>query len=90
MANHKSAKTRIRRNERRRVINHARMMRIRSFIKRVQGAIAAGDAAAAQSAFRDAQTEIMRGANKGILHRNTAARTVARLNARVRALAGAQ
>ncbi|SDH12708.1 30S ribosomal protein S20 [Roseospirillum parvum] len=90
MANHKSAKTRIRRNERRRVINHARMMRIRSFIKRVHGAIASGDPAAALTAFREAETEIMRGANKGVLHKNTASRTVSRLSARVRDLAGAQ
>ncbi len=86
MANHKSAKTRIRRNARRFEVNHARIGRIRTFIKKVETAIASGDADQARSAFRAAQPEIHRGVTKGVLHRNTAARKISRLSARVKAL----
>ncbi|WP_299437724.1 30S ribosomal protein S20 [uncultured Rhodospira sp.] len=86
MANHKSAKTRIRRNDRRFAINHSRISRIRTFIKKVETALATGDAEQARAAFRVAQPEIHRGVTKGVLHRNTAARKIARLSARVKAL----
>jgi small subunit ribosomal protein S20 len=86
MANHKSAKTRIRRNERRAVINGNRVSRIRTFIKKVMTAIEAGDAKAADEALKNAQPEIYRGVSKGVLKKQTAARKMSRLSARVKAL----
>lgn len=85
MANHASAKTRIRRNARRADINGARRSRIRTFIKRIELALTVGDAKKAEEAFKEAQPEIQRGVAKGILHKNTAARKLSRLSARVKA-----
>ena len=87
MANHTSAKKHIRRNARRAVINGARMSRIRTFMKKVETAIASGDADAAREALRVAQPEIQRGVSRGVLHRNTASRKISRLAARVKAVA---
>jgi small subunit ribosomal protein S20 len=89
MAHHKSAKKRIRRNARRTEINRDRIGRVRSFVKKVELAIAGGDQDAAQAALRAAQPELHRGANRGVLHRNPAARKIARLNARVKAMGSA-
>lgn len=89
MANHESAKKRIRRNARRADINTARRSRIRTFVKKVEAAIAAGDAAAADAAFKAAQPELQRGAAKSILHKNTVARKLSRLSARIKALKAA-
>lgn len=86
MANHESAKKRIRRNARRADINGARRSRIRTFLKKVELALAAGDATQAESALRAAQPELARGASKGVLHKRTASRKLSRLSARVRAL----
>jgi small subunit ribosomal protein S20 len=86
MAHHKSAQKRIRRNANREVINTARKNRIRSFIRKVEEAIAAGEKDTAAAALRAAQPEIHRGINKGILHRNTAARRLSRLSTRINAL----
>lgn len=86
MANHKSAKTRIRRNERRRVINGARRGRVRTHIKKVEAAIEAGDKEAAAAALKAAQPEIHRGVSKGVLHKNTASRKISRLNAAIKAI----
>lgn len=86
MANHKSAKTRIRRNERRAVINGERMSRIRTFIKKVALAIESGDAKAADEALRAAQPELYRGVSKGIIKKQTASRKMSRMSARVKAL----
>ena len=86
MANHKSALKRIRRNERRHVVNHARLSRIRTFIKKVEGAIESRDPEAASAALRAAQPEIHRGVSHGVLHRNTADRKLSRLARRVKAL----
>ena len=86
MAHHKSAKKRIRRNARRETINRARVSRIRTFVKKVEVAIAGGDKATAESAFRAAQPELHRGVTKGVLHRNTVARKVSRLSARIKAI----
>ena len=86
MANHASSKKRIRRNARRAEINGTRRGRIRTFVKKVELALAAGDTAGAEGALRDAQPEIYRGVAKGILHKNTAARKVSRLAARIRKL----
>ena len=86
MANIKSAKKRARRNARRTVINGARRSRVRTYVKKVEAALAGNEKPAAEEALRAAQPELMRGVTKGLLHRNTAARTIARLNARIKAL----
>jgi small subunit ribosomal protein S20 len=87
MAHHKSAKTRIRRNARRAVINGDRIGRIRTFVKKVEAAIASGNAAEAKTAFLAAQPELQRGAQKGVMHKNTVARKLSRLSSRIKALA---
>ena len=74
MAYHKSAKKRIRQTERRTTVNRARISRVRTFVKKVELAIAGGDKAAAQEALRVAQPELMRGVTKGVIHRNTSER----------------
>lgn len=84
MANHASAEKRIRRNAKRATINGARRSRIRTFIKKVELALSAGDADAAQKALAAAQPEMDRGVAKGILHKNTVARKLSRLTARVK------
>ena len=84
MANHKSAKKRIRRNQARAEINKSRISRIRTFIKKVEAAIVTGDAPAAKLALTEAQPEIMRGVSKGVLHKNTASRKMSRLAASVK------
>ncbi|EHI48473.1 ribosomal protein S20 [SAR116 cluster alpha proteobacterium HIMB100] len=86
MANHKSAKKRIRRNANRAEINKSRISRIRTFVKRVEAAIASGDKDTAQAALKDAQPELMRGVSRGVLHKNTASRKMSRLSARVKAV----
>lgn len=87
MANTPQAKKRIRRNDRRAEINGARVGRIRSFVKKVEAALASGDKSAAALALAQAQPEMARGVAKGVLHRNTASRKFARLTKRVSALA---
>ena len=84
MANHKSAKKRIRRNLARAEINKSRISRIRTFIKKVEMAIVSGDAPGANNALKEAQPEIMRGVSKGVLHKNTASRKMSRLAASVK------
>ena len=84
MANHKSAQKRIRRNANRAEINKSRISRIRTFVKRVETAVASGDKEAAQVALKEAQPELMRGVSKGVLHKNTASRKMSRLSARVK------
>lgn len=84
MANHKSAKKRIRRNANRAEINKSRISRIRTFVKRVEKAVASGDKGAAQTALKEAQPELMRGVSKGVMHKNTASRKMSRLSARVK------
>ena len=83
MANSPSAKKRARQADRRAVINKARRSRVRTFIRKVEEAIVSGDQDAALKALQAAQPEIIRGARKGILHRNTASRKVSRLHHRV-------
>lgn len=87
MANTPSAKKRVRQLERRTEINKARRSRIRTYLRKVEEAIAGGDQAAAKTALQDAQPEIMRGVTKGVIHKNTAARKVSRLSSRVKAMA---
>jgi len=86
MPNIRSAKKRVRRNDRRTEINRDRVSRLRTFVKRVETAIGSGDKAAAQEALKNAQPEIMRGVTKGVLHRNNASRKISRLSARIKAL----
>lgn len=87
MAHHKSAKKRIRQTDSRTEVNRSRESRIKTFIKKVETAIASGDAKAAQEALKTAQPEIMRGVTKGVLPKATASRKVSRLAARVKSLA---
>lgn len=87
MANTSSAKKMVRKIARRTAINRNRRSRMRTFIRKVEKAIAAGDREAAAAALRAAQPEIMRAASKGVIHKNTAARKVSRLAHRVKALA---
>lgn len=86
MAHHKSAKKRIRQTARRTAVNRARVGRVRSFVKSVETAIAGGDRKAAEAALKSAQPELQRGATKGVIHRNTAARKLSRLSARIKKL----
>jgi small subunit ribosomal protein S20 len=86
VANHKSAEKRIRQTEKRTAINRARKSRVRTFVKKVEAAIASGDKEAAQSALRLAQPELHRAGSKGVLHKNTVARKLSRLAARINAL----
>ena len=86
MANIRSAAKAARKAKRRQAINTARKSRVRSHVRKVEEAIASGDAKAAQEALRTAQPEIVRGANKRVLHKRAASRKVSRLTARVNAL----
>jgi len=87
MANSPQARKRIRQIERRTAINKSRKSRVRTFIRKVEEAIARGDQSAAVAALRMAQPEIMRGATKGIMHKNTASRKISRLAGRIKAMA---
>lgn len=87
MANHASAKKRVRRNERRALINKNRKSRIRTFVKKVESEILAGNAKGAQEALRQAQPELQKGVSKGLFHKNTVARRLSRLSARIKAIA---
>ncbi|EQB34089.1 30S ribosomal protein S20 [Sphingobium ummariense] len=86
MANTPQAKKRIRRNARRAEINGARISRIRTLVKKVEAALAAGDKDAASAALQTVQPELARGVARGVLHKNTAARKFGRLTKRVSAL----
>ena len=87
MANSPQSKKRARQNERRFAVNKARRSRIRTYLRKVEEAIASGDKNAAQAALQAAQPELMRGVSKGVFHKNTAARKMSRLASRVKALA---
>lgn len=89
MANTPQSQKRARQIERRTAVNKARRSRIRTFLKKVELAIAGGDASVAAEALKQAQPELMRGVSKGVVHKNTAARKMSRLAARVKALSTA-
>ncbi|HEY5106617.1 MAG TPA: 30S ribosomal protein S20 [Caulobacteraceae bacterium] len=89
MANNPGAKKAIRKIERRTEVNKARRSRVRTFLRKFEEALAAGDAGAATAAFSLAQSELMRAVGKGVMHRNTGARKVSRLHAQLRKLAAA-
>ncbi len=84
MANTDSARKRIRQNVVRTARNTARKSRMRTFIKKVETAIAGGDKAAATAALREAQPEMQRAAGKGVAHKNTVARKLSRMSARIK------
>jgi small subunit ribosomal protein S20 len=86
MANTKSAKKMTRKIAKRTEVNRSRRSRMRTFIRKVEEAIAGGDQANAVQALRDAQPEIMRASQKGIVHKNTASRRISRLASRIKAL----
>ena len=84
MANTAQSKKRARQGQSRYAVNKSRRSRIRTFLRKVEEAIASGDGAAAAQALRAAQPELDRGVSKGILHKNTVARKMSRLSARVK------
>ena len=86
MANSAQSKKRARQTARRLDVNKARRSRIRTFLRRVEEAIASGDKDAAAAALKAAQPELMRGVTKGVYHKNTAARKMSRLAARVKSV----
>ncbi len=87
MANTSSAKKAVRKIARRTEVNRARRTQMRTFVKKVEEAIASGDQAAAQAALAAAQPLMMRAAQKGIVHKNSASRKISRLSARVKKIA---
>ncbi|MER0237382.1 30S ribosomal protein S20 [Fulvimarina sp. MAC8] len=89
MANTPSAKKAARKIARRTAVNTARRSRVRTFLRRVEEAIASGDKSAATEAFRAAEPEMMRASSKGVFHKNTASRKISRLAQRVKKLAEA-
>ena len=86
MANTSSAKKNVRKMERKTAVNMARRSRVRTFLRRVEDAIAAGDKTAANEALKAAEPEMMRAVSRGVYHKNTAARKISRLSARCKAL----
>lgn len=86
MANTPSAKKAVRKIERRTEVNRSRRSRVRTYLRKLEDALAAGDASAATAAFQAAEPEIMRAVTKGVIHKNTASRKVSRLAARVKKL----
>ena len=86
MANTKSAKKMVRKIARRTEVNKSRRSRVRTYVRKVEEAIAAGDKKAATTALKAAEPEIMRGVSRGVIHKNTGSRKVSRLAARVRGM----
>ena len=86
MANHQSAKKRIRQIGRRSQVNRSRLSRMRTYVKKVEAAIESGDAAAAAVALKAVEPQLMRSAQKGIIHKNTASRKLSRLSARIKSM----
>lgn len=86
MANTPGAKKAIRKIERRTEVNKARRSRVRTFLRKFEEALSAGDAAAAKGAFVEAQSELMRAVSKGVVHKNTGSRKVSRLAAQLKKL----
>ena len=88
MPSHPSAEKRARQTVRRTAVNKNRKSQIRTVVRKVEEAIAAGDKAAAVAALKLAEPALMRGVSKGVIHKNTGARKVSRLNARLKTLKG--
>ena len=89
MANNPGAKKAVRKIARRTEVNKARRSRVRTFLRRFEEAVAAGDAAQAKAAFVEAQSELMRAVSKGVVHKNTGSRKVSRLAAQLKKLSAA-
>jgi small subunit ribosomal protein S20 len=89
MANNPGAKKAARKIERRTEVNKARRSRVRTYLRRFDEAITAGDTAAAKTAFVEAESELMRAVSKGVVHKNTGSRKVSRLAAQLKKLAAA-
>ena len=87
MANTDQSKKRARQSEARYAVNKARRSRIRTFLRKVEEALASGNQEAAALALKNAQPELARGVTKGVLHKNTVSRKISRLASRVKALA---
>ena len=87
MANTRSAKKMVRKIAKRTEVNTARRSRVKTYVRKVEEAIASGDKALAQEAFNAAQPELMRAVTKGVMHKNTCSRKVSRLSKRVREMA---
>ena len=87
MANTPGAKKSIRKIARRTEVNKARRSRVRTYLRKFEEALSSGDAAAANNAFIEAQSELMRAVGRGVVHKNTGARKVSRLAARLKSLA---
>lgn len=88
MPSHKSSEKRVRQTERRTAVNKARRTEVRSAMRKVEEALASGDKKLAAAALKGAQPVIMRGASKGVIHKNTGSRKVSRLASRVKAMGG--
>lgn len=86
MANHSSAKKRIRQTERRTDVNRQRVSVIRTGLRKLEEAIAGGDKSAAELAFREAQPQMMRGVSKGVLHANMVSRKLSRMSKRIKGM----
>ncbi len=87
MANSEQSKKRARQSEARYAVNKARRSRIRTYVRKVEEAIASGNSEAAVAAMKLAQPELARGVTKGVMHKNTVSRKISRLTSRVKALA---
>jgi len=87
MPNHKSAEKRMRQNERRRAINRSNRTGMRTQIKKLRAALTAGDGGAIQEMLSSTVSMIDKSVQKGVLHRNAAARYKSRLTARVNQMA---
>lgn len=86
MANTSSAKKATRQIERRTAVNKSRRSRMRTYLRKVEEAIASGDKSAAAEALKAAQPVLQSAATHGLVHRNQASRKVSRLASRVKAL----
>lgn len=89
MANNPGARKAIRKIAARTEVNKARRSRVRTYVRKFEEALTAGDAAVAKNAFVEAQSELMRAVSKGVVHKNTGARKVSRLAAQLKKLATA-
>ncbi|MEL7487071.1 MAG: 30S ribosomal protein S20 [Pseudomonadota bacterium] len=86
MANTSSAKKMVRKIERRTAVNKSRRSRVRTYLRRVEEAIASGDKASADTAFKAAMPEMHRAITKGVFHKSTVARKLSRLSSRIKAM----
>ncbi len=86
MANHLSAKKRIRQTASRTEVNRQRVSSIRTSLRKVEEAIEGGVKSVAEQAFREMQPKLMSGVNKGVMHTNTVSRKLSRLSRRIKVM----